>query len=161
MVESFEHRVDWNKNLLPLQIGDLSTSSLRDAKVLVPSLEPAGPPPEDWPTMPPEDEHQLAGDIWSAVSGTFAEAVGSLDVDSAFGIWCEAATSYLSRRVGVRFPSRGRLAEPRIVPAACAASYSGPSEPRRIREGRRAARCLRECLCILNSCGWGGGPPHS
>ena len=171
MVESFEHRVDFNRNLMPLQIGErrpdhvplqvtLNTSALHDAKVVVTPLEPAGPPPETWPIMPLEDEHELAKEVWDAFSDAFTEAVGSRAVDSAYGIWCEAATSFLSRRVGVRFPPRGTLAKPQVVPAMGSGSYCGPSEPHRLREGRRAARCLRECLCILNRYGDADLPIH-
>ena len=73
----------------------------------------------------------------------------ALDVDGAYATWCQAATDYLGRRLGRSFPPRGHPAKPQIVPAMGTCSYKGPAEPRRLRQGRPAARCLRKCLGMM------------
>eukprot|EP00435_Cladocopium_sp_Y103_P017722 s497_g4.t1 len=159
MVESFEHKTDWNKALHPCRVGEprpdhvplyvvLSSSHLADAKVSILPLAPASPSLDEWPTMPLEDETALADAVWAQFSAPFQLQLAS-DVDGAYATWCHAATEYLGRRIGRKFPPRGHLAKPHIVPAVGTCSYKGPSEPLRLRQGRRAARCLRECLALM------------
>ena len=159
MVESFEHKTDWNKALQPCRLGEprpdhvplhvvLASSHMVDAKVSILPLAQASPPVDQWPAMRLADENALSAEVWSQFSRFFQQQLDS-DVDDAYSTWCQAVTAYLGRRLGRSFPPRGQLAKPQLVPAMGTCSYKGPAEPHRLRQGRRAARCLRECLTLM------------